>query len=131
MLTLVDLLRNTSDPEFRTEIEECFDTLLDAWAVLLGDQMIQEPQVTAFMKEFTSKIFHTYVDTRLAIAKAELEQDIESSEDEEVYQDHLSSIAFIGRFDALSTLTVLNTLLEARLKNFEDYLQRGEQSGSF
>jgi hypothetical protein len=88
--------------------------------------------LNSFLKELASRIFQFYIETRLYVAKAELvnEEEEENDSDEKKYQEHLVSVAFLGRFDALSSINYLNTILNERCANLEKYLQFGPQSGS-
>ena len=95
----------------------------------------QTNPLNTFLKELASRIFLFYIETRLTVAKAELansdnDDDEVNEADEKKYQDHLISVAFLGRFDALSSLNYLNTILNERCANLEKFLQFGTQSGT-
>lgn len=89
------LLQNCTESDLKAEIEECFNSLLDAWVLLLGEQ--EASRSNPLMKACTARIFQLYTTTRLAIARMELQQEDEEEEDEIMYEEQLNAIAFLAR----------------------------------
>eukprot|EP01116_Phalansterium_solitarium_P013083 TRINITY_DN299_c0_g4_i1.p1 TRINITY_DN299_c0_g4~~TRINITY_DN299_c0_g4_i1.p1 ORF type:complete len:1128 (-),score=390.95 TRINITY_DN299_c0_g4_i1:363-3746(-) len=138
-----------TDSDTRTELEECVDTLLEAWVVLLnisplgtpGNAIQASPEVqtkiTAFAQQFTSRIFHAYTEARLTLARAELdaEDDDEDEDanavasDEARYEDQLAAVSFLGRLEPAGALNSLTTLLDACTLRWRQFIQQREASG--
>lgn len=128
---LLDLFKSMRSNETRIELEECFDTVMESWSFMLAEEVMRSEQINAYVRGLSTKIFQHYIETRLSVALIELETEDDDNEpsDDGHYEDHLSSIAFIGRFDAYTGVVTLNNVLETKLKNLEDYLKYPTKTG--
>ncbi len=146
----LNLLRATTDEDIANQVEQSFDILLEAWVVLTADNSINVQNYNnsnqhnnnnnnnsnnngpqSFLKDYTSTVFQSYVETRLAIARRELlegeeQEEIEDDEeDERHYEEQLQAITFLGRVDVLTAVKGLYGLIEARIGNLEQQSHTG------
>ena len=70
--------------ELWQDMEECFDLILESWLLLLGDNRSKD--IHPYIRECTSRIYQAYTETRLIMARTELEE--EDEDDDENQQDY-------------------------------------------
>eukprot|EP01114_Cavostelium_apophysatum_P013478 TRINITY_DN3275_c0_g1_i1.p1 TRINITY_DN3275_c0_g1~~TRINITY_DN3275_c0_g1_i1.p1 ORF type:complete len:1123 (+),score=299.10 TRINITY_DN3275_c0_g1_i1:113-3481(+) len=135
-LNCLQFLQNSEDSDMKSATEDCFDVLLESWVLLLDETSKNATFFNSaaqnFVKEGTLRIFKGYAETRLHLARVELEDDDEETHDQEDairYNEQLNSIAYIGRVDILGAVQSVNALLEARISSFQNFVVQGPASG--
>jgi len=124
-MELMKITIEHGEDDLEDEIEaDCFDILLKAWVSLVSDADEKSQRKRAYLpenfgtqfaalKECTGQIFKQYIQTRLELSKKELskfdtlEEENEISEDKKKYQEQLTSIAYIGRFNPGTSMEIL------------------------
>eukprot|EP01133_Synstelium_polycarpum_P013253 gene13253-15579_t len=122
--------------DFANEFEnECFALLIRAWVALLSDaEMMMTRRKSDMLENFTElfgvvqtgtqHIYQSYVQTRLELAMAELQNDAaedELDEDKNKYNEQLKSVSYVGRMAPGSSMELLtkeiNSLIDKLMQN--------------
>jgi len=111
--------------EKKDEAEESIDIILQSWVLLLSDEASLSPQINTFIQGCTAKIFKQYVETRLLIARTELEEE-EDDEDENRFEEQLNAVGFVGRVEAEGSIRLMNSYIEVKIQQYSQFFQAGE-----
>jgi hypothetical protein len=128
-LRCLETLRKSQDMDLKTEIERSFDSLLEAWVLLLGENIIKNVSLQNFFKEISVKIFAEYVKTKMVVGSEELdEEELDDQLNDEGEQ--LNAASFLGRVDVMTSVQLLASLLKEKATKWETLVKTAKSQQS-